>query len=129
GSFQRTGRPPSPSVSSLFNPDDVLSNYITFAKGKIFLAIAHAPNEDANGRSVEQLRRLADETRNEVSGVNVGITGEPVLDHGEMERSQTDTTLASIVSLILCALIFVYGYNETGRPVKATICLIVGMAY
>jgi hopanoid biosynthesis associated RND transporter like protein HpnN len=29
----------------------------------------------------------------------------------------------------LCALIFIYGYNETGRPVKATICLLVGLAY
>jgi hopanoid biosynthesis associated RND transporter like protein HpnN len=29
----------------------------------------------------------------------------------------------------LCALIFIYGYNETGRPVKATICLVVGLAY
>jgi uncharacterized protein len=33
------------------------------------------------------------------------------------------------VSLVLCALIFIYGYQETGRPVKATLCLIVGLAY
>ena len=46
-----------------------------------------------------------------------------------MTQSQKDTTLASIVSLVLCALIFIYGYNETGRPVKATICLVVGLAY
>jgi len=128
-SLDRPGTPPSPSVTALFNPDDVLSNYITFAKGKIFLATAHAPSEEANGKAVEELRRLVDETKNEVGGVNAGLTGEPVLDHDEMEQSQKDTTLASIVSLVLCALIFVYGYNETGRPVKATLCLIVGMAY
>ena len=29
----------------------------------------------------------------------------------------------------MCALIFIYGYNETGRPIKATICLVVGLAY
>ncbi len=46
-----------------------------------------------------------------------------------MTQSQRDTTFASIVSLILCALIFIYGYNETGRPVKATICLVFGLAY
>ncbi len=46
-----------------------------------------------------------------------------------MAQSQTDTTLASIVALIICALIFIYGYNETGRPVKATLCLVVGLAY
>ena len=37
--------------------------------------------------------------------------------------------MASVVSLVLCALIFIYGYQETGRPVKATLCLIVGLGY
>ena len=37
--------------------------------------------------------------------------------------------VASIVSLVVCALIFIYGYQETGRPVKATLCLIVGLGY
>ena len=62
-------------------------------------------------------------------GLNVGITGEPVLDYDEMKQATEGHTLASIVSLVLCALIFIYGYNETGRPVKATICLVVGLGY
>ncbi len=90
---------------------------------------AHAPSEKLNGPAVERLRALVTEVRNEVPGVNAGLTGEPVLEHDEMEQSKKDTLLASIVSLILCALIFIYGYSETGRPVKATICLIVGLAY
>jgi len=64
-----------------------------------------------------------------VPGVNVGFTGEPVLELDEMLQSQKDTTVASIVSLIICALIFIYGYNETGRPIKATLCLIIGLGY
>src|SRR5208283_5191131 len=58
-----------------------------------------------------------------------GLTGEPVLDYDQMMQSKKDATLASIVSLVLCALIFIYGYNETGRPFKATLCLVVGLAY
>ena len=46
-----------------------------------------------------------------------------------MTQSKKDITLASIVSLVLCALIFIYGYNEIGRPVKATICLVIGLGY
>src|ERR1035438_5708423 len=46
-----------------------------------------------------------------------------------MTQSQKDTTLASVVALLLCAFIFIYGYNETGRPVKATLCLVVGLGY
>ena len=65
----------------------------------------------------------------EVPGLNVGITGEPVLEFDEMAQSQKDTMLASVVAFILCALIFIYGFQETGRPVKATLCLLVGLAY
>jgi len=61
---------------------------------------------------VRRLRELVEATRLEVPGVNVGLTGEPVLEHDEMLQSQKDTTLASIVSLVLCALIFIYGYRK-----------------
>jgi hopanoid biosynthesis associated RND transporter like protein HpnN len=46
-----------------------------------------------------------------------------------MTQSQKDTMLATILSLVGVALIFIYGYHGTGRPLKATICLLVGIAY
>src|SRR5262249_62343042 len=39
------------------------------------------------------------------------------------------TVLASTASLLICALIFIFGYQETGRPIKATLCLLIGLAY
>ena len=130
-SLDRPGTPPSPGVTSLFDAGDeaVRKTYITFANGKIFLVTAHAPVHDLNGQAVERIRRLILQTQSEVPGLNVGLTGEPVIEHDEMEQSQKDTTVASIVALILCALIFIYGYSETGRPIKATICLVIGLAY
>jgi hypothetical protein len=149
-SLQRPGIPPSPNVIALFDTSGsgVLSNYITFANGRIFLVTTHAPDAKTNGPTVNQqhqrgrqtqdevngyvidrLRQLVKQTQAEVPGLNVGITGEPVLDYDEMTQSQKDITLASIMSLVLCALIFIYGYNETGRPVKATICLVIGLGY
>jgi hopanoid biosynthesis associated RND transporter like protein HpnN len=130
-SLNRPGTPPSPGITALFDAGDdaVRKTYITFNNGKIFLVTAHAPIHDLNGKAVERLRQLIQETQGEVPGLNVGLTGEPVLEHDEMEQSQKDTTVASIVALVLCALIFIYGYSETGRPVKATICLVVGLAY
>jgi uncharacterized protein len=127
-SVQRSGTPPSPNVITLFggSKSEILSNYITFDQGRIFLVTTHAPNEAANSRAVDRLRQLVQQTQNEVPGLNIGITGMPVLNYDELTQSQKDTTLASIVSLVLCALIFIYGYNETGRPMKATICLVAG---
>jgi hypothetical protein len=122
------GSPPPPSLATLFGGDES-DSYITFANGRIFLATAHALNNDANAAAIDRLRQLINETKQEVPGVNVGLTGTPVLDQDQMEQSQKDTMLASVVSLVLCALIFIYGYNETGRPIKATICLLFGLGY
>lgn len=130
-SLERPGTPPSPGVTALFNAGEEASaaTYITFNQGKIFLVTAHAPTADLNNKAVDRIRILVNETKAEVSGVNVGLTGESVLQHDEMLQSQKDTTVASVVSLVLCALIFIYGYSETGRPIKATICLLFGLAY
>ncbi|MFZ0827122.1 MAG: MMPL family transporter [Verrucomicrobiia bacterium] len=147
-SLGRPGTPPSPSVASLFNAGSETNTYLTFDHGRIFLVRAFVPNvetngtgavllpqavkqtqDELNGRAIDRLRQLLQETQNEVPGLNVGLIGEPVLDYDETMQSQKDITVASIMSLVLCALIFIYGYNETGRPVKATICLVVGLAY
>jgi len=130
-SLRRGGSPPSPGVFALFaaGPEAERSVYITFAQGQIYLVTAQALKEELNSAAVLRLRQLVEETRAEVPGINVGITGEPVLVHDEMKQSQSDTTVASVVSLIICALIFIYGYNETGRPLKATLCLVVGLGY
>ncbi len=130
-SLGRAGTPPSPGVTALFNAGDAATTetYITFNRGKIFLVTAHAPRAELNDDAVARIRDLIAQTKAEVTGVNVGLTGEPVLELDEMEQSQKDTTVAGIVSFVLCVLIFIYGYNETGRPIKASICLLVGLAY
>lgn len=152
--MQTAGQPPSPGIASLFGASDYSDVYITFDHNQIFTLTTHPPvNEsentmptiwtliksavfhqnavsgDVTGDAIERLRRLIQETQIEVPGVNVGLTGQPVLDYDQMKQSQKDTTLASIVSLILCAIIFIYGYNETGRPLKAAFCLIIGLLY
>lgn len=126
--LDRSGAPPPPSFAALFG-GDVSDLYIAYDQGRIFLATAHALNDDMNDAAIGRLRQLIAETKQEVPGVNVGLTGEPVLDLDQGAQSQRDTTVASVVSLVLCALIFIYGYNETGRPVKATICLLFGLGY
>jgi uncharacterized protein len=125
------GTPLSPGVIALFSPGDEAEQamYVTFANGSIYLVTAQAPAEDLNDAAVERLRVLLEQTKAEVPGVNAGLTGEPVLDHDEMLQSKKDIGVASVVSLVLSALIFIYGYQQTGRPVKATLCLIVGLGY
>ncbi len=127
----RLGNPPSPGINALFDGGKEAEQqmYITFGNGRIYLLTAQAKAENLNEDAVKRLRALIAETQLEVTGLNVGLTGEPVLEVDEMNQSQRDTTVATVVSLILVALIFIYGYNETGRPLKATLCLLVGLVY
>jgi uncharacterized protein len=130
-SVRHPGIPPSPGITALFDagPDAEQQMYVTFANGQVYLVTAQAPSEEKNFEAVERMRELVRETQAEVPGLNVGITGEPILENDEMEQSKKDTMVASVVSLVICALIFIYGYQETGRPIKATVCLLVGLAY
>jgi len=153
-SMNTTGQPPSPGAASLFSTNNPSDIYITYHNNQIFLLTTHppaaqsavtlptiwssikdtispqsGPTGDVTDDSIDRLRELVRETQLEVPGINVGLTGEPVLDYDQMIQSQKDTTVASMVSLVLCSLIFIYGYNETGRPIKAAFCLIIGLLY
>jgi hypothetical protein len=103
--LDRPGVPPSPGVMALFSAsaEAERQSYITFANRQIYLVTAQARTPEQDGAAVRRLRQLVEETQSEVPGVNVGLTGEPVLELDEMHLSQKDTTLASIVSLIICA--------------------------
>src|SRR5688572_944550 len=130
-SLKRLGVPPSPGVNALFEGGEEAERqmYITYGDGRIYLLTAQARHEAWNEQAVKRMRQLISETQLEVPGLNVGLTGEPVLEVDEMVQSQKDSTIATIVSLVIVALIFIYGYHETGRPLKATGCLLVGLAY
>ena len=154
-SMSTSGRPPSPGAASLFSTNNASDIYVTFHDNQIFILTTHAPAPESAGSlptiwsairdsisppsgpsggdvtddAIDRLRELIRETQLEVPGLNVGLTGGPVLDYDQMIQSQKDTTQASIMSLILCSIIFIYGYNETGRPIKAAFCLIIGLIY
>ena len=129
--LSRPGTPPSPGITALFAGGEQAEQdlYITFASNRLYLVTARARSDALNGPAVERMRELLAETRGEVAGVNVGLTGGPVLEVDEMAQSQKDTTAAAVLALVLCGLVFGFGYQETGRPVKATACLLVGLAY
>ncbi len=130
-SLTHDGTPPSPGIDALFGAGDEAERekYITFAKGRIYLVTAKARTEDLNEDAVLRFRELVRATSAEVPGVNAGVTGESVLDYDEMQQSQQDSTVATIISLVLCAIIFVVGYHETGRPLKAVLSLVIGLGY
>lgn len=123
--------PISPGLAALFGSGEKAENeqYITFDNGNIYIVNVHAVKEEFYPQAVARIRELVEDVKMEVSGVNVGLTGEPVLEYDEMQQSQKDTTLSVIVSLILCLIIFCYGYREFHRPIAAVFCLLLGLIF
>lgn len=130
-SLGRPGVPPSPGLAALFGGDQEAESkmYVTYGEGKMYLVTARARSADLVNDAIERLRALIAETKLEAPGMTVGFTGENVLDYFEMQQSQRDSTVASIVAFVLCGLIFVFGYRETGRPIKAVFCLLIGLGF
>jgi predicted RND superfamily exporter protein len=130
-SLSRPGTPVSPGVTALFGAGEEAQQrmYITFANGRIYLVTARARSAKLTAPAIQRIRQLMRETEVEVPGLNVGLTGAPVLDYDQMNQSERDMTLATVVSLVVCSLIFIYAYRETGRPLKAMVCLVVGLGY
>jgi predicted RND superfamily exporter protein len=130
-SLRRIGTPPSPGIYALFGlgAESEKEFYIASDDGRTYLVTAHAISSDLEKEAVETMRELVRETQTEIPGVNAGFTGEPVLEFDEMKQAESDTMLAAVVALAIVAIIFIYSYNGTGRPLKATICLLVGLAY
>ena len=129
--LSRRGNPPSPDAETLFNPapEALRKKYLTLAEGKIYLLTARPTTPERKKEAIVRLRELTAGVQSEVPGVNVGVTGETVLALDEMRQSQTDSLVASCISLALVTLIFSFCYRETGRPIKATLCLLIGLGY
>ncbi len=130
-SLVRPGTPPSPGVNALFGSGAEAERqvYLTFAEGRLFLLSTRPASRAVAGDAIQRMRALVAETRKEVPGVNVGVTGGGVLELDEMKQSQRDSMLATLLALVLVGIIFVYGYHETGRPLKAIFCLLIGLCY
>jgi len=103
--------------------------FISFNGGKVLLLLITPSGEAADfarfDKPIQALRDILREVRGEFPGVNIGLTGEPVLDYDEMQASASDSTKGSVITLLLIAALFAISYRELTRPLLAIINLIV----
>jgi hopanoid biosynthesis associated RND transporter like protein HpnN len=93
------------------------------------LLTARPRTEALSSDAIERLRQLIEATQTELPGVDVGLTGGPVLDYDEMRQAKHDTAKASALAFILCTVLFIVAYRQVWRPLKAVICLLIGLGY
>ncbi len=127
----RPGTPPSPGVEGLLGAGKEAEQqiYITLDQGRMYLLTVRPRNEALTEQAIERLRQALGQVRLEVPGVDAGLTGGPVLDYDEMKQSEHDSIRASFAALIICSMIFIIAYRQVRRPLKAALCLLIGMGY
>ncbi|MEZ6056374.1 MAG: MMPL family transporter [Planctomycetaceae bacterium] len=78
---------------------------------------------------VVRVRQIVAEVQEDYPQVRIGLTGIPILESDEMQRSQSDMTTASIVSFVGVGLILLIGFRGLRHPMLALIMLLVGLAW
>jgi len=123
--------PITPGFSSLFGPssEGIKNLYLTLGEGRIFLMLVKPKNGTDYEQVAERIHQLINEAQRQIPGVNAELTGQPLLEIQEMSQARKDTTIASIIALIMCGALFITAYKETGRPLKVILCLVLGVVY
>jgi uncharacterized protein len=76
--------------------------------------------------SIDKLRELIDRVKERHPGIDIGITGLPVLENDEMVASQNDSNFASWLALAGVALLYLVVYRGLRYPLMTVLALIVG---
>ncbi|NQU09343.1 MMPL family transporter, partial [bacterium] len=107
--------------------------YQVFREGRMFVVLVHprgvaktdgqAPAP--HNATIPKLSRILSEVQRQHPDVQINLTGEPVLDYDEMRESERDAIQATLLTLVVCGLIFAFGFHEWVRPLLGTACIVL----
>ena len=87
--------------------------------------------EDFSGgsKSIARLREITAAANRKYKDVHIGLTGIPILEADEMQRSQQDMGLASILSSVIVLAIMLLGFGGFRHPLISMLMLGVGVCW
>lgn len=125
----------APEISMLIGePEEVLREiYLSLSGGKMFLVnVKWNPQErelTPGAEAIRSLNRILDRLRQDYPGLNIGMTGDPVLEYDEMMSAMRSMQRASWISLLLVAGMFMYAYRALAHPLKVLAALLISVAW
>ncbi|MCE7872500.1 hypothetical protein DYH09_19265 [bacterium CPR1] len=130
-SFESRGRAPYLSPFSRAQPDPGQGGtrhgtrvYLTSRQGEVSLLLAR-PADRKSRAAVHRLRELLKEVR----GLQVELTGEPVLQAQEALDTTRGAVIATISSVMLCNLLLVLGFGAFWRAQLIVLVMSVGLTW
>ena len=113
--------------------DQFDSEYLLSNEGRlgfVLLRLSDTGQQFLRGsRAINDLRRLIARIQAKHPAILIGLTGLPVMETDEMCASQQDMLLASVVSLLGVACLFVAGFGGLQFPLLAVTALLLAMAW
>lgn len=109
------------------------TEYFKSETGRLYF-ITIMPAKDYGTLSVieEPLRKIREaiaEVRTQFPGIDIGLTGKPVLQADEMATTSNDMTLASILAFVLCTALFILMMGDPWRQMLAMLAFLIGSAW
>ena len=114
--------------------DDVFATrYLINERGTMGFVLA-APARDETGfdgaaTAIGRLRAIIRDVAAAHPDVRLSLTGVPVLEADEMQRSQADMTRASLLSFAGVGLLLLFGFRGLKHPLLALAMLAVGVCW
>ena len=108
--------------------------YHVFQNGKMYVILLHprlAANvaaPDHHAATIPKIRRIMAGAQQEFKDLKISLTGEPVLDYDEMVSSERDARQSSILTVILIAVVIVFGFRDWLRMLLSICCLVLVIA-
>ena len=109
------------------------AEYLTSSTGRMFF-IEIMPQKDFGSlavikRPLEEIRSAIAEVQAEYPEIEIGLTGKPVLQADELATTQVDMTRASIIALIIIAVLFMIVFKGVRRPLLAVLAFAAAFGW
>lgn len=114
------------------NLGEITYNWITDAKTMAIIKVKPLKKDEGftgKNASIDRARDLVNAARAKYDDCWIGLTGIPVLESDEMHRTQSDMTIASVLSFFGCWALLVIGFRGMKHPFLAMIMLGVGTVW
>ena len=86
-------------------------------------------NFDRGTAAIARLRALLADFQRAHEGIQVGLTGLPVMENDEMKSNESASLRTSVVSLLGVAGLFIAGFGGLRHPLLAVGALVMGLAW
>lgn len=103
------------------------SFYHTTGNDTVHLLLLRFVKRDAE--TIGLLRKTVERAQLAYPGLDVGITGEPLLEFDEMVSSEADSNQSGVLSLILVAILFAFTFRQVGRPIAIIGSFVLGAGW